>query len=719
MAEDPAWDAVHTILGLVKCSVPVPLKADLLLTLAALAKNPHVATEVWQKLEMSGVLATSELEEVEARNEEFPLSRAMVTLLSSLTEATALPLVLGIGRRTPGLEPYLHFVVDCLFLRFMHRAYRRPEEKWEVAEVCLGWFVQLLNLYEPRAEFVEGVKMSADYPGVGPKVLHVLDEACLYLEHYQPFPGKASLERAALHCLTLLQQGLVKGPKLAKLISECSSGVTLPILTGLDKLILGINPRSDAQPSGALMHTFVECLDEVMTETPSQDPNDKATIIGQIKEEIAGFLLQCLSFQAPTLSHLLLGFNTKRPLKETMLQHAGVLNNSRTCLHSILGLLDKSLLPNTDRFHPMESGDCVPYLQNSKLMEKCMAMLYALCVNPETARPTFRYLRASSDFLARHLQHINSAIMAGTANTLSCTSWVLRCVAIDMKLCSGDRQRSALTALLQPLLAMPTEFEATLELTRLKATDPALLGTSMRTAPAWHFMEHNSLVKLLEECVIKEGSLAGMINVAWLNQRLQGLLADNLNASALGQRTAMSQEMKEVLSYATKLNEARGVALGNLRVVEAWRQVAVVLFMAAPADLMTPKEPPTNQMVRANLYGSLVTFLYATCFDASEAEKLEADKGLGGSFSSMYVRQLDRNPLVLPGQEKTTLAQRRAGALSELTSRGEILLSALCSDAIGGHDTMIQSLAKNDQQLSLTLKPVPSTLKPLYVYESL
>ncbi|KAF4530443.1 hypothetical protein B566_EDAN018455, partial [Ephemera danica] len=129
LAEDPAWDAVHTILGLVKCSVPVPLKADLLLTLAALAKNPHVATEVWQKLEMSGVLATSELEEVEARNEEFPLSRAMVTLLSSLTEATALPLVLGIGRRTPGLEPYLHFVVDCLFLRFMHRAYRRQEEK--------------------------------------------------------------------------------------------------------------------------------------------------------------------------------------------------------------------------------------------------------------------------------------------------------------------------------------------------------------------------------------------------------------------------------------------------------------------------------------------------------------------------------------------------------------------------------------------------------------
>jgi nuclear pore complex protein Nup205 len=77
----------------------------------------------------------TELEEVEARSEEFPLSRALVTLLLALTETAELPLLLGVGRRTPGLSPYLYFVLDCFLLKFHQRAYRRQEEK-----VKIGFF---------------------------------------------------------------------------------------------------------------------------------------------------------------------------------------------------------------------------------------------------------------------------------------------------------------------------------------------------------------------------------------------------------------------------------------------------------------------------------------------------------------------------------------------------------------------------------------------------
>ena len=41
--------------GLAGCSVPVNLKAEILLALAALAKSPEIASNLWQTLEISQV----------------------------------------------------------------------------------------------------------------------------------------------------------------------------------------------------------------------------------------------------------------------------------------------------------------------------------------------------------------------------------------------------------------------------------------------------------------------------------------------------------------------------------------------------------------------------------------------------------------------------------------------------------------------------------------
>lgn len=88
MCEHPGWAPLETLLGLVTCSVPVPLKAALLETLAALSRSPETAARMWQSLEASQILVTvpstssyqprgvqTELDEVETRNEEYPLVR--------------------------------------------------------------------------------------------------------------------------------------------------------------------------------------------------------------------------------------------------------------------------------------------------------------------------------------------------------------------------------------------------------------------------------------------------------------------------------------------------------------------------------------------------------------------------------------------------------------------------------------------------------------------
>ena len=69
-----------------------------------------------------------ELEEVEARNEEFPMTLAFLELINVLTE-NPIPTGLGVGIRAPGFHLYLDFLRDSVFLKFYSRSYKRPAEK--------------------------------------------------------------------------------------------------------------------------------------------------------------------------------------------------------------------------------------------------------------------------------------------------------------------------------------------------------------------------------------------------------------------------------------------------------------------------------------------------------------------------------------------------------------------------------------------------------------
>jgi len=58
LCEHPTWMPLHVLLGLVSCSIEIPLKADLLLTLAALAKSKETAIKIWSNLETSQIITT-------------------------------------------------------------------------------------------------------------------------------------------------------------------------------------------------------------------------------------------------------------------------------------------------------------------------------------------------------------------------------------------------------------------------------------------------------------------------------------------------------------------------------------------------------------------------------------------------------------------------------------------------------------------------------------
>jgi nuclear pore complex protein Nup205 len=58
LCDNPNWAPLTVLLGLVSCSVPIPLKAELLLTLAALSRTANTAATLWHNLEASQILTT-------------------------------------------------------------------------------------------------------------------------------------------------------------------------------------------------------------------------------------------------------------------------------------------------------------------------------------------------------------------------------------------------------------------------------------------------------------------------------------------------------------------------------------------------------------------------------------------------------------------------------------------------------------------------------------
>ena len=73
-------------------------------------------------------LCQLEVEEVESRNEEYPMLLAFLDLMMTLIDCPT-PAKLGAGFRVPGFEPYLDFLRDSVLLKFASRAYKRPADK--------------------------------------------------------------------------------------------------------------------------------------------------------------------------------------------------------------------------------------------------------------------------------------------------------------------------------------------------------------------------------------------------------------------------------------------------------------------------------------------------------------------------------------------------------------------------------------------------------------
>lgn len=586
------------------------------------------------------------------------VDRALLLLLDVLVDA-GIPRTLGAGPRRPGFDPYLTFVINSVFLRFHTRPYRNPEEKWQIARACLKLFDKFLQQYDPQAgDFPVGNQPPDFNPPPGyhlmiqlhtksqflDLLLYIIDEATDLFDGYTSFSGREHLERSTLHCLNILHRALVLKPKFFGLLSSCSCKI---LLTSLSKLLLNINPRTSrpdhvvkllkffgyhsTMPRHALTATkvlmqltqqpaihsqlvqilsscteleaelrwgFVLCLD---TEDDWQPKGGKEDVATSTKEAIIALIKQCLPLPSPNLAHWLLGFELNRDVSKMVFQFPGVCNQPRTCIHSLLCLMNS--------IHNRQGIQLKP-----TLIEASYGLLYALCENPKTYGPILKFIKQSQDFFQSHVFAITVKNNFSTSE-LNQMSWLLKTIAIEQKICSGGNQIFYLKHLMKLLVGFPHVIEVkdkdsidNVDLLQGSANGVSVsrrnllkdlistydFSVTIIPMPRWDYFDNSVMEKLIAGCEM--GKSPRLINVKRLHQTLVDELTGLQGTAAASQRQPILQEVQKVLSYALRINSMRQHQSATVRFMDAWRQLVQVIFVTLPSDVMGMDEQQTLLM---------------------------------------------------------------------------------------------------------------------------
>ncbi|KAH0510127.1 Nuclear pore complex protein Nup205 [Microtus ochrogaster] len=723
LCEHPQWTPVVVILGLLQCSIPPVLKAELLKTLAAFGKSPEIAASLWQSLEYTQILQTVrvpsqrqaigievELNEIESRCEEYPLTRAFCQLISTLVESS-FPSNLGAGLRPPGFDPYLQFLRDSVFLRFRTRAYRRAAEKWEVAEVVLEVFYKLLRDYEPQLEdfvdqFVElqGEEIIAYKPPGFSLMYHLLNESPMLelalslleegvkqLDTYAPFPGKKHLEKAVQHCLALLNLTLQKENLFMDLLRESQLAL---IVSPLEQLLQGINPRTKKADNVVNIARYLyhgNSNPELAFESAkilcciSCNSNIQIKLVGDFTHDqsvsqklMAGFI-ECLdSEDTEEFVRVEEGSEYEKKLAairhETRIHILNLLITSLECNPPnlalyLLGFELKKPISTTNLQDPGVLGcprTCLHAILNilekgtegrtgpvvvqeyPQLAELCYQVIYQLCACSDTSGPTMRYLRTSQDFLFSQLQHLPFSNKEYEISMLNQMSWLMKTASIELRVTSLNRQRSHTQRLLHLLLDDMPVKPYSVRRKILSILDSIDFSQEIPEPLQLDFFDRAQIEQVIANCEHKNLRGQTICNVKLLHRVLVAEVNALQGMAAIGQRPLLMEEISTILQYVVGRNKLLQCLYAKRHALESWRHLVEIILTACPQELIQAED-------RQLIIRDILQDVHDKVLDDEAAQELMPVVA-GAVFTltahlSQAVRTEQKQPLVLgPGE---------------------------------------------------------------------
>ncbi|XP_066259964.1 nuclear pore complex protein Nup205 [Euwallacea similis] len=819
LCEHPVWSPLGILLGLVSCSVPILLKADLLQTLAVLSQSIANASQMWENLESSQIIVTihttssyaprgiqTELDEIESRMEEYPLTRGVLQLLNNLT-VFGIPKSLGAGTRNPSFDPYLSFIINSVFLTYNSRGYRDSAEKYEVALLCLKLFEKFLRCYVPKAIDFPTKNANCElssHPGYHLMVqfnnktetlsviLDILNDGIRLFDTYVSFHGEERVQECTLACLNIILRTLKLQNRFFMALTETSTTV---ILNSISKLLLSINRRSGRpdhciniakyisyqrhMPKHALVAVQIlvhitgtatshSHFMNILTSTHEKeellikgaffqclDSNiDDIETANKTKNEILNLLKQCMQYPAPNLTHFLIGFELTRDISKMDFQYPGVMGFSRTCLHSLLSILDSTISKIVEPPPVM-------------ITESAYHLLYILASNSKTRGPILRFVRLNKLFFPCHLKQCKT-LMRKDPKCLMQMSWLLKTLAVELKTASTTKQVTYLKFLISFLGNMSSSDESNqdnmflhqilqIEVHESKdIPDIADISTIPESNPKL-LKKHASDMKLYNEacaavvefadawCQVAE-VLVTFMPLEILDAKEQQVFSIHLLLYLL-KKVVRSQLLTAVARY---LSGSVLLIMDNIKryYLKERRHFNVLVYYLGPLKeileslvqwIMT--SDVVDGELRINLYAALVTFLQLISSIQSEPPKVSVS-----ASENLYVALLDGSRHHLETQDNdVTISTDLLGDF------GDKLMAVVCHDCIGGQEIckilamssfshlmtlsgnvgwqsylsghgflkhIIQSLLDGNDELRTMLEPGGENAKALYLYSA-
>ncbi|KAL5547863.1 hypothetical protein UlMin_003094 [Ulmus minor] len=426
-----------------------------------------------------------ELNEIEARREQYPSTISFLNLLNVLIAEERD--VSDRGRRFIGI---FRFIYDHVFGPFPQRAYADPCEKWQLVVACLQHFHMILSMYDINEEDIDSINdctqrssetqssslqiqfpvlellkdfmsgktvfrniMGILLPGVNTIITErtsqmygqllekavqlsleiivlVLEKDLFLSDFWRPLyqPLDVILSQDHNQIVALLEYVRYD---FRPQIQQCSIKIMSILsarMVGLVQLLLKSNAGN------CLVEDYAACL-ELRTEESQfieNSSDDPGVLILQL-------LIDNISRPAPNITHLLLKFDLDSAIERTVLQP----KFHYSCLKVILDILEKLSKPDV----------------NALLHEFGFQLLYELCMDPLTCGPTVDLLSSKKyQFFVKHLDTIGvaplpkrSSNQALRISSLHQRSWLLKLLAIELH--SGEMSSSSHRETCQNILA--------------------------------------------------------------------------------------------------------------------------------------------------------------------------------------------------------------------------------------------------------------------------
>lgn len=406
-----------------------------------------------------------ELNEIEARREQYPSTISFVNLLNTLiADETD---VSDRGRRFIGI---FRFICDHVFGPFPQRAYSDPCEKWQLVVACLQHFRMILTMYDIKDEDIDSVNPSQHSSMQQSTPLEMQLPVIELMKDFMSgktvfrnvmgilLPGVDSIitERTNQIYGQLLENSVLLSLEVILLVLEKDVTVSdfwRPLYQPLDVVLsqdhnqivaLVEYVRDDFQPriqqcsikimsilssrmvglvqlllksnaAGPLIEDYAACLE--LRSEESQIVEDSSEDPGVL---ILQLLIDNIGRPAPNIAHLLLKFNLDSPVERMVLQP----KFHYSCLKVILDVLDKLSKPEV----------------NALLHEFGFQLLYELCVDPLTSGPIMDLLSTKKyQFFLKHLDTFAIAPLPKRNNnqalrisSLHQRAWLLKLLAVEL-----------------------------------------------------------------------------------------------------------------------------------------------------------------------------------------------------------------------------------------------------------------------------------------------